>query len=919
MRRSAPNHTAGPRERKLIDSSRAQFTIAAQHFGAYNPLTPYMPLASGARFGVYEVVSLLGAGGMGEVYLGRDAKLNRRVAIKVLRSASVDPADRRRFQREAQLASSLNHPHILTVYDAGEIDDQQYLVTEYIDGTTLRDWANATAHSPEEIAELLIGVGDGLAAAHAAGIVHRDIKPGNILVARNGYAKLIDFGVATLDRQLTLAESSPTTAVITESRVIVGTVPYMSPEQVAGKPLDARSDVFSFGVVLYELVGGRHPFAGSSDLQMLERILHGNQPPLPDAVPEELRRLITRALERDPDRRYQSMADLVADLRGARLPATTSTSRRIARDRTRGRLIVAAVAAAATIAAGLITWRLWEEDFFWRNPIENVVVQKLTDFPGDEIDAAISPDGRFTAFLSDRDGRFETWIAPTGSGEFVNVTKGRFPAFYPGPIRYTGFSGDSGQLWFLEQVSLRPQRLRPWVTSVVASDPHPFLDIGMNPAWSPDGGSIVYHTPEEGDPIFIADRTGNNARQVHVGEPGTHNHFLTWSPDGRFIYFVKGVVTTDELDLWRFAVPAPQETARPERITTHNSRVAYPSWLDGRTLIYSATAPDGAGQWLYAMDTRRRIPHRVSSGIGEQYLSVATTADARRLVVTVALPKASLWRVPVTNDVQGESAVQPFTAPNARSLAPRFGPDYVLFLSSKSGADGLWSMAGSTARELWKGSDGGLVAAAAVSRDGTQIAFAYRTAGRSRLAVMNANGTNIRTLTEALDLRGSFSWSPDGKWIAFAGAAENQPTRVYKIALADGALVPLAGPLSSRPMWSPDGRFIVYSEPVQAGRMRAKAVTPEGQAFPIPEIWINYQTGTPYRFLTKSNALIYLKEGNVRNQNFFLVDLTTGQERQLTDLQSGFEIRDFDIDPDGHQILFDRQRDNADVVMLERR
>jgi Tol biopolymer transport system component len=546
------------------------------------------------------------------------------------------------------------------------------------------------------------------------------------------------------------------------------------------------------------------------------------------------------------------------------------------------------------------------------------VIQRLTDFPGDEIDAAISPDGRFTAFLSDRDGRFETWIAPTGSGEFVNVTKGRFPAFYPGPIRYTGFSGNSGQLWFLEQVSIQPQRLRTWLTSVVASDPYPFLDLGMNPAWSPDGSRIVYHTPDEGDPIFIADRTGNNAWQVHVGKPGTHNHFLTWSPDGQFIYFVKGVVTTDELDLWRFAVPAPRGKAIPERITTHNSRVAYPAWLDGRRLIYSATAPDGAGQWLYTIDVGRQIPHRVSSGVAEEYLSVATTADAKRLVVTMALPQASLWRVPVTGELQGEWAVQPFTAPNARARGPRFGPDYVLFLSSKSGAYGLWRMAGDTVRELWKGSEGGLVAAPAVSPDGTQIAFAYRTGGRSRLAVMNANGTNIRTVTDALDLRGSLSWSPDGRWIAFAGAAELQPTRVYKIALAGGAPIALAGALSSRPLWSPDGEFIVYSEPVQGGRMRAKAVTPEGQTFPVPEIWVNYQTGTPYRFLPRSDSLVYLKEGDVRHQNFFLMNLSTAQERQLTDLQSGFEIRDFDIDVDGTQILFDRLRDNSDIVLLER-
>ena len=466
-------------------------------------------------------------------------------------------------------------------------------------------------------------------------------------------------------------------------------------------------------------------------------------------------------------------------------------------------------------------------------------------------------------------------------------------------------------------MSLRPNRLRTWLTSVVPGEPRPFLETGMNPAWSPDGARILYHTPDAGDAIFIADRNGNNARQVYMDRPGVHNHFLTWSPDGRFVYFVKGVVTTDEMDLWRFAVPVEGATAVPERISHHNSRVAYPAWLDGHTLIYSATATDGPGQWLYAMDVRHQIPHRVSSGIAEQYLSVATTSDRRRLVATVALPVATLSTVPISNQLEAESTVRGFNAPNARALSPRFAQDYVLFLSTKSGADGLWKMGGGVARELWRGSQGGLVAAPAISPDGRQIAIAYRVQGRSRLAVMSANGTDVRTLTDALDVRGSFSWSPDGQWIAFAGASSAEGTRLYKIPVAGGAPVPLATAISSRPVWSPDSAFIVYSEPVQGARMQAKAVTPDGNPFPLPEIWVNYQTGSPYRFVPRTNALIYLKEGDVRNQNFFWIDLTSGRERQISDLQSGFEIRDFDIAPDGSQILFDRLRDNSDVVLID--
>ena len=565
-----------------------------------------------------------------------------------------------------------------------------------------------------------------------------------------------------------------------------------------------------------------------------------------------------------------------------------------------------------------MTWRLWQLDYFWTNPLDGVVVQRLTDFPGDEIDAAISPDGNFTAFLSDRDGTFDAWVSPTGSGRFVNMTKGRFPAFYPGPIRYVGFSDDNSQLWFLEQVSVRPQRLRAWLTPVIPAEHRQFLESGLHPAWSPDRTRLVYHTPDAGDPVFIADRNGNNRRQIYVDRPGIHNHYLTWSPDGRYIYFVRGVVTTDEMDLWRFPVPADGATAVPEQITHHNSRVAYPAWLDPRTLIYSATADDGAAQWLYAMDVRHRIPHRVSSGIAEQYLSVAATTDTRRLVVTVAMPLASVWSVPVSSEMQPESSVRSFAAPNARALSPRFGPDYVLMLSSKGGADGLWKMTGDLAQELWRGSDGGLVSPPAVSPDGTRIAFAYRTQGRAALSVMSANGTDIRMLTDAVDVRGSFSWSPDGQWIVFAGTSAAKPTRIFKIAASGGSPTPLTDGISTHPLWSPDGRFIVYSEPVQGAGMQAKAMTPEGKPYPFPELWVNYQTGSPYRFVPGAHDLIYLKEGDLRHQNFFRVDLSTGEERQISEFRSGFEIRDFDIAPDGSRILFDRLRANSDVVLMDR-
>ena len=267
---------------------------------------------------------------MGTVYRALDTKLNRPVAIKFLSADLADAVARRRFQREAQMASSLNHPHIVTVHDAGEFEGRQYLVTEFVDGGTLQDWAKAEKRSWRQTVALLTDVADGLAAAHAAGMTHRDIKPANILVAKSGYAKLADFGLAKLT-DTKAADVTRTLAVEpTRPGMIVGTVAYMSPEQASGDPVDARSDIFSFGVVLYEMIAGRRPFAGANDLEVLQTIKHAAAPPLAEDVLTALRGVVEKALEKDPADRYQSMREMVVDLRRLMRPPTEAPARVVA-------------------------------------------------------------------------------------------------------------------------------------------------------------------------------------------------------------------------------------------------------------------------------------------------------------------------------------------------------------------------------------------------------------------------------------------------------------------------------------------------------------------------------------------------------------------------------------------------------------
>lgn len=350
------------------------------------------PLKPGTQIGVYQIEAVLGEGGMGTVYRALDTKLNRPVAIKVLSDELADASARRRFQREAQMASSLNHPHILTVHDAGEFEGRQYLVTEFIDGGTLKDWARVQKRSWREVVELLIGVADGLVTAHAVGILHRDIKPQNVLVTKSGYAKLADFGLAKLEERSNPEGATQTlTEGITQPGLVVGTVAYMSPEQAAGQRADARSDVFSFGVLLYEMLSGQRPFAGSSNLEVLQAIVHATPQPLGAEFPAAVRRVIEKALEKKPEDRYQTMQELVVDLRRLMRQAVETEA---AADRMWKRAAAVAVLALAALAV----WKYWPASGAPR--YRTIAVLPLQNLSGDPSQEAFS-DGTTEALISD--------------------------------------------------------------------------------------------------------------------------------------------------------------------------------------------------------------------------------------------------------------------------------------------------------------------------------------------------------------------------------------------------------------------------------------------------------------------------------------------------------------------------------------
>ncbi len=398
-------------------------------------------LPEGTQIGIYRIEAPIGAGGMGSVYRATDTRLKRPVAIKFLYDNFAHAADAYAAQREAQLASSLNHPHIVTVYDVGEFQGRQYLVTEFVDGGTLQNWANQEERTWQQAVEMLAGVAEGLAAAHEAGILHRDIKPANILVARNGYAKLADFGLAKVADGL--GTDVPGTALERQTRksAIAGTINYMSPEQALGRPLDARSDIFSFGLVLYEMAARRRPFRGATDLESLAKIIHDRPEPLGDEIPAALRIAVERTLEKNPAERYQSMRELVLDLR--RMLRLDSAETPVAPPAF-SRRVWPAWAGAAVLGAGLSLWAITHRAAVPENPLADATFTRLTDFDGTQLNPAISPDGKSVSFISDRDGKYDIWLRKIYGESLVNLTKGQGGDVLA-PLRSIGFSGDGSR------------------------------------------------------------------------------------------------------------------------------------------------------------------------------------------------------------------------------------------------------------------------------------------------------------------------------------------------------------------------------------------------------------------------------------------------------------------------------------------
>jgi len=578
---------------------------------------------------------------------------------------------------------------------------------------------------------------------------------------------------------------------------------------------------------------------------------------------------------------------------------------------TKWRLVLPLAAAGVALAIGAGLW-FQRTEYFWRNPIADARIQIVTDFDGMEQDAAVSRDGQFVAFLSDRDGKMDAWVTQVGSGQFHNLTRGSTPELVNPSIRTLGFSPDGAfvTFWVRKQDGSSGGGISVWAVPTLGGSPKPYLEGVAEYDWSHDASRLAYHTPGPGDPLFVSDGSRRSeGRPIFTAPVGLHCHFPLWAPDTAFIYFVQGSLP-DKLDIWRIRPTG----GSPERITSHMGRVTHPVLLDRRTLLYLASDPDGSGQWLYGTDVERRIPHRLTSGV-DRYTSLAASADGRRLVATLASPKTTLWRMQIADSTGEMSAAARISLTTSTGFSPRLGPNYLLYVSATGTSESIWKLANDgTGTELWSGQGARVFGGPTISPDGRSIAFSVGQHGETRLYVMQADGTNARIVTDSLHLQGAPAWAPDGQSITSAAGDHGVP-HLFRVPVDGRSPTLLVREYSVDPAWAPDGRFVVYSGPDIGTTFSVKAVTAEAAAYPLPVLTLT-RGARHLAFLPGGRALVLLR-GEIQHKNLWLIDLKTGAERQLTNLTPDFEIRDFDISPDGREVVLERVQERSDVVLID--
>jgi Tol biopolymer transport system component/tRNA A-37 threonylcarbamoyl transferase component Bud32 len=751
-----------------------------------------MALQPGATLGPYEVLALIGAGGMGEVYRARDPRLNREVAIKVLPADRTGDEDRRRrFIQEAHAASALNHPHIITIHEIESANGHDFIVMEYVRGKSLDALIPRHGMRLSELLRIAIPVADALAAAHARGIIHRDLKPANVMVGTDGAVKVLDFGLAKLlghDEDAAEANLTHTADVaLSVPGTIAGTAAYMSPEQATGGNVDARSDIFSFGALLYEMVTGQRAFAGTSTAHTLDAVIRA-QPKRPaevvPGVPSDLEKVILRCLRREPDRRFQHIADVKVELQEVKDDSDSKGALPRPSPRRRFSRRVVALGGVLIVLVGTLAGLA-----LWRSPRVNLPSPKLlplTTLAGQESGPTFSPDGDQVAFswTGEHNDNADIYVTVVGSTQTRRLTTD------PAADRAPSWSPDNRHIAFVRDVGNRDvgnkRQLR--LVSTVGGPDSKLSDFPVGAffphvAWTPDNRYLaVSHDWREGNGgIYLVPVQGGEPRAITRPTAPSVNFGPAFAPDGRRLAFVSCAlrdpgsdtptachVQVVDLDS-AFVVTGHPRTLTP----SPSSVISSVAWSrDGRSVIFSTS--ENFGLTLYRVTAAGdALPERIEMAGLNDALDPATVASRDRLAFSSGTLTSNLYRF------EPGQPPRRVLASSQREWDPQFSRDghRIAFMSSRSATVALWTADadGANLRQLTAGPGDDAQGSPHWSPDGHTIAFDLRAAdGHWHIWIIDAEGGGPRQLTRGEGNQNVPTWSQDGRWIYYSADVGGQ-------------------------------------------------------------------------------------------------------------------------------------------------
>ena len=789
-------------------------------------------LTIGQTISHYTILERIGKGGMGVVYKARDTRLNRLVAIKTLPPERIVDQDRnRRFIREAKAASALNHPNIITIYEIDTTDQVAFIAMEYIKGKTIRDVLPPGGFNAGQALKYSVQIADALAALHREGIVHRDLKPTNIMIGENGDVKVLDFGLAKLAEEAdTTDRSILTTAGGTDDGAVFGTLPYMSPEQINGRTVDTRSDIFSFGVLLYEMTTGRRPFLGEDRSSIAAAILQDEPIPLTrvkGSVPPEIERTVTRCLEKDPQRRFQNAADLKFALEWLARDFDSGKLRpeehQDSGQRRKGKMIAAFALLAVILAlAAAVVYR-------FRSPRQTTLIEdprRITFDLGLAVCPALSPDGTLLAYSSDRggNGNLDIWVQQIAGGEPVPRTFDSTDEFSP------NFSPNGDSIVF--EKGNRGVFLVP----TLAGEERQIASSGYAPRFSPDGSRIVYWVGDADNlavpgKVFIATLDGNAPTQI--GAEFADAKYPLWAPDGKGILF-QGVHSPGEEAEWWIVPVAPGPAVNTGILKELRKQGIVPmpgpgDWK-GNQIAFSAEENDGRHIWLA---TIKAPEFRIDGPILQVTKGTATEdepsiAGNNQIAFSSWFHNNNLWRISLQMDESNSEDLERFSKTGAYDSHPSISADgkKMAFLSKRSGTFQVMVRDLESDKENSLTVDMGEKSAPVITPDGSLVAYSETANGKRPIYVVPTDMSQQSVPKKVCEDCGAPSdWLPDTSGILYTSGA---PLSVYQLDIASGASsLVLRSPESGldQPHISPDGRWIAFVANVSPDRSRI-CVTP---------------------------------------------------------------------------------------------